>query len=89
MVRSDNQHTACKAASVCAHMALESEKRRILVEKKIVDVKINKNNEKLNLIKCLAYDFLAFNEGKFCSKGRSIRNSKYFAISRWFIKEIY
>jgi len=37
-VKNENPHISCKAASVCAHMALESEKRNILVEKKIVDV---------------------------------------------------
>lgn len=35
---SENPHISCKAASVCAHMALESEKRGNLIDKHIIDV---------------------------------------------------
>ena len=43
--------------------------------------KLTKTKEKSNLFKFLAYDLLAFNEGKFCSKGRCLRHSKHSAIS--------
>lgn len=37
-VKSPIQHVACKSASIFAHMALEAEKRPLLIEKHLLDV---------------------------------------------------